>query len=108
MTNLNISDYRRRRQELMQLMGGDIAVLPTAPEATRNGDVHYPFRPDSDFYYLTHFPEPEAIAVLAPGRSNGEFILFCRERDAEKESWNGSRSGLEGAVEKYGADDAFQ
>ena len=107
MANLNISDYRRRRQELMQLMGGDIAVLPTAPEATRNGDVHYPFRPDSDFYYLTHFPEPEAIAVLAPGRSNGEFILFCRERDAEKESWNGSRSGLEGAVEKYGADDAF-
>jgi len=91
----------------MQLMRSGAAVLPTAPEATRNGDVLYPFRPDSDFYYLTHFPEPEAIVVLIPDRPNGEFILFCRERDAEKEAWHGARSGLEGAIERYGADDAF-
>lgn len=107
MTSFNVSDYRQRRQELMRLMRGGVAVLPTALEATRNGDIHYSFRPDSDFYYLTHFPEPEAIAVLAPGRPNGEFILFCRERNTVQETWNGARSGLEGAVEKYGADDAF-
>lgn len=107
MTDFHPSDYEHRRRELMQLMGGGVAVFPTAPEATRNSDVLYPFRPDSDFYYLTHFPEPAAIAVLIPGRPQGEFILFCRERDSEKETWNGRRRGLEGAVQDYGADDAF-
>ena len=107
MTDFHLSDYERRRRELMQLMGGGVAVFPTAPEATRNSDVLYPFRPDSDFYYLTHFPEPAAVAVLVPGRPQGEFILFCRERDPEKETWNGRRRGLEGAVQDYGADDAF-
>ena len=107
MTDFHLPDYQRRRRELMQLMGGGIAVFPTAPEATRNSDVLYPFRPDSDFYYLTHFPEPAAVAVLVPGRPQGEFILFCRERDPEKETWNGRRRGLEGAVQVYGADDAF-
>ena len=107
MTDFHLPDYQRRRRELMQLMGGGVAVFPTAPEATRNSDVLYPFRPDSDFYYLTHFPEPAAVAVLVPGRPQGEFILFCRERDPEKETWNGRRRGLEGAVQVYGADDAF-
>ena len=107
MTDFHLSDYERRRRELMQLMDGGVAVFPTAPEATRNSDVLYPFRPDSDFYYLTHFPEPAAVAVLLPGRPQGEFILFCRERDPEKETWNGRRRGLEGAVQDYGADDAF-
>ena len=107
MTDFHLSDYERRRRELMQLMVGGVAVFPTAPEATRNSDVLYPFRPDSDFYYLTHFPEPAAVAVLIPGRPQGEFILFCRERDPEKETWNGRRRGLEGAVQDYGADDAF-
>jgi Xaa-Pro aminopeptidase len=107
MTNFHLPDYQRRRRELMQLMGGGVAVFPTAPEATRNSDVLYPFRPDSDFYYLTHFPEPAAVAVLIPGRPQGEFILFCRERNPEKETWNGRRCGLEGAVQVYGADDAF-
>ena len=107
MTDFHLPDYQRWRRELMQLMGGGVAVFPTAPEATRNSDVLYPFRPDSDFYYLTHFPEPAAVAVLVPGRPQGEFILFCRERDPEKETWNGRRRGLEGAVQVYGADDAF-
>ena len=107
MTDFHLPDYQRRRRELMQLMGGGVAVFPTAPEATRNSDVLYPFRPDSDFYYLTHFPEPAAVAVLVPGRPQGEFILFCRERDPEKETWDGRRRGLEGAVQVYGADDAF-
>jgi len=101
-------EFARRRKQLMHMMGADaIAILPTNPERTRNRDVEYPFRPDSDFFYLTGFPEPEAVAVLAPGRPHGEYLLFCRERDAEKEIWNGRRAGPEGAVERFGADDAF-
>ena len=99
--------FNRRRQDLMQLMGDGIAVVATSLECRRNRDVIYRFRPDSDFYYLTHFPEPNAVAVLSPGRAQGEFILFCRDRDAERETWDGRRAGLDGAVSDYGADDAF-
>jgi len=88
-------------------MAGGVAILPTAPVRVRNRDVHYPYRPDSDFYYLTHFAEPEAVAVLVPGREHGQYILFCRERNPDKEIWDGRRAGLEGAREEYGADDAF-
>lgn len=92
----------------MNVMDEDcIAIVPTAPPRNRNRDVEYPYRPDSDFYYLTGFSEPDAVAVLAPGRPQGEFILFCRERDPEMELWNGARVGLEGACSDYGADDAF-
>ena len=107
MKDFQVSDFDRRRRDLMELMGHGVAVFPTAPQVTRNRDIHYPFRPDSDFYYLTHFPEPDAVAVLIPNRPQGEFILFCRERDIEKECWDGKRAGLEGAVLNYGADDAF-
>ncbi len=89
------------------MIGDGIAILPTARHQPRNNDVLFPFRPDSDFYYLTGFREPQAIAVFAPGRRNGEFLLFCRERDADKEQWDGLRAGLRGAVEQYGADQAF-
>ncbi|MBI5612585.1 MAG: Xaa-Pro aminopeptidase [Gammaproteobacteria bacterium] len=99
--------FDKRRRDLMQQMGGGLALIPTAPVRNRNRDVNFPFRPDSDFYYLTHFPEPEACAVLVPGRAHGEFILFCRERNPEKEIWDGRRAGLDGARELYGADDAF-
>ena len=99
--------FAKRRADVMQHMGGGVAILPTAPVRPRNRDVHYPYRADSDFYYLTHFPEPEAVAVLVPGRAHGEYILFCRERNPEKEIWEGRRAGLEGAREIYGADDAF-
>lgn len=99
--------YRRRRQDLTHFMRGGAAILPTAPRQIRNGDVHRRFRPDSDFYYLTHFPEPEAVAVLAPNRAAGEFILFCRPHDADQERWEGRRAGLDGAVEQYGADQSF-
>ena len=92
----------------MDMMGDNsIAIIPSAHERVRNRDVHYPFRQDSDFMYLTDFLEPEAVAVLIPEREQGEFILFCRERDVEKEIWDGWRIGQEGAVEQYGADDAF-
>ncbi|MGD2075714.1 MAG: Xaa-Pro aminopeptidase [Gammaproteobacteria bacterium] len=101
-------EFARRRKQLMRMMGSDaIAILPTNPEQARNRDVDFPFRPDSDFYYLTGFPEPEAVAVLVPGRQHGEYLLFCRDRDPEMEIWNGRRVGPEGAVERYGADDAF-
>lgn len=99
--------FNRRRQDLMQLMGDGVAVISTSREATRNRDVLYRFRPDSDFYYLTHFPEPHAIAVLSPGREQGEYVLFCRDRDPQREKWDGSRAGVSGAIEQYGADDAF-
>jgi len=85
----------------MALMGDGVAVMPTALVSRRNSDVDYPFRPDSDFQYLTGFPEPESVLVLAPGRTQGEYILFCRERDAEKETWHGRRAGLEGAIETF-------
>jgi Xaa-Pro aminopeptidase len=90
------------------MMGsGSIAILPTAPLLVRNRDVHYPYRPDSDFYYLTGFPEPEAILVLIPGRKQAEYVLFNRESDPQKELWDGARAGQEGACEQYGADDSF-
>ena len=98
---------KKRRREVMDLMGSGVAIIPTGPIRKRNGDVEYPFRADSDFYYLTHFPEPEAVAVLVPGREHGEFILFCREKNKKKEIWEGLRTGLEGARSIYGADDSF-
>ncbi|MCU7846425.1 MAG: aminopeptidase P N-terminal domain-containing protein [Candidatus Thiodiazotropha sp. (ex Lucinoma kastoroae)] len=102
------SEFKRRRRELMRMMGPDsIAILPTAPLLIRNRDVHYPYRPDSDFYYLTGFPEPEAVLVLIPGRKHAEYILFNRERDPIKEQWDGSRAGQEGACIEYDADDSF-
>jgi len=102
------SEFARRRQQLMQMVGQEgVAILPSAPVRMRSRDVEYRFRQDSDFYYLTGFAEPDAVAVLVPGRKGGEFLLFCRERDPDKELWDGSRSGPDGAVENFGADDAF-
>jgi len=107
MPDMDMKVFARRRQEVMRMMGGGVAILPTAPVKIRNRDVQYRYRPDSDFYYLTHFPEPDAVAVLVPGREHGEFILFCRDSNPEKEIWDGRRAGIEGAREHYGADDAF-
>ena len=92
----------------MRMVGDDgIAILPSAPTRLRSRDVEYRFRQDSDFYYLTGFAEPRAVAVLAPGRAAGEFILFCRERDKLQEQMDGSRAGPDGAVSDFAADDAF-
>lgn len=104
---MDMTIFGKRRHDVMQHMGEGIAIIPTAPVRLRNRDVDYAFRPDSDFYYLTHFPEPEAVAVLVPGREHGEFILFCRDRDPAREVWDGKRAGLEGACALFGADDAF-
>ncbi len=105
---MNRTEFERRRRQLMRMVGkGGIAILPAAPVRMRSRDVEYRFRQDSDFYYLTGFAEPEAVAVLVPGRPQGEYLLFCRERHAEKELWDGKRAGQDGAVDEFGADDAF-
>ncbi|MEJ1297535.1 MAG: Xaa-Pro aminopeptidase [Candidatus Sedimenticola sp. (ex Thyasira tokunagai)] len=105
---MNNAEFKRRRRQLMRMMGeGSIAILPSAPVARRNRDVDYSYRPDSDFYYITGFSEPYSVAVLIPGREHAEYVLFCRERDPEKEVWDGTRAGQEGAQIIYGADDSF-
>ena len=105
---LPLPDYVGRRRQLMaKLSDRGVAVLPTAGLQTRNRDVHFPFRPDSDFFYLTGFAEPEAVLVLAPGYAGGEQILFCRPRDPEREVWDGRRAGLEGALEMCRVDRCY-
>lgn len=102
------SEFKRRRRHLMQTVGRDaIVVLAAAPERIRNNDAHYPYRQDSDFHYLTGFGEPEAVLVLVPGRAQGGEILFCRDRDPERERWDGPRLGVEGAERELGIDHAF-
>jgi Xaa-Pro aminopeptidase len=92
----------------MALMGtNSIAIVPSAKQQLRNRDVEYPFRQDSDFHYLSGFDEPNAVLVLLPGRKQGQFVLFCQERDPDKELWHGYRAGPEGACADFGAEDAF-
>ncbi len=101
-------EFARRRKELMSMMEpNSIAIVPSAQEQTRSRDTEFHFRQDSDFFYLSGFVEPESVLVLIPGREHGEYVLFCRERDPQKEIWNGYRAGPEGACEQFGADDAF-
>jgi Xaa-Pro aminopeptidase len=107
-TGIPATRYARRRRQLMRHAGDDaILVIPAAPERVRSRDTHYPYRQDSDLWYLSGFPEPEAVLVLVPGRGAGESILFCRERDPEREGWDGPRVGPEGAVDGHGMDDAY-
>ena len=102
------TEFQRRRRQLMRMMGKDaIAIVPSASVKQRNSDVEYHYRQDSDFQYLTGFGEPESVAVLIPGRPQGEYVLFVRDRDPARETWDGARAGPEGAVSEYGADDAF-
>ncbi len=103
-----LKEYADRRQRLIEQMAPEsIAILSAAPERTRSRDTNYPYRQDSDFFYLTGFNEPDAVLVLIPGREHGESVLFCRERDPKKELWDGLLTGPEGAVSRYGMDDAF-
>ena len=107
-THIPKAEYARRRKALMaQMEPNSIAILPAAAVAIRNRDVEYLYRQDSDFQYLSGFPEPEAVIALIPGREHGEYVLFCRERNPEREQWDGLRAGQEGAIRDFGADDAF-
>ena len=102
------TEYARRRRQLMRLAGEDsILIVPAAPERIRSHDSHHPYRQSSDLLYLSGFGEPEAVLVLVPGRRAGETLLFCRERDPERETWDGRRLGPEDAVQALGLDDAY-
>jgi len=100
------SPYAKRRQQLLSRLGDGVAIVPTAPERVRNRDSHHPYRFDSYFWYLTGFPEPEAVAVLVGG-STPRSILFCREKNEEREIWDGFRHGPEAAREAFGFDEAW-
>jgi Xaa-Pro aminopeptidase len=92
----------------MDIMGtNSIAILPNAEVSSRNRDVDYPYRSDSNFHYLSGFDEPDSVIVIVPGRPHGEYLLFCRERKLEKEIWNGYRAGQEGAIKNFDADDSY-
>ena len=101
----DISIYRARREKLSRAIGAGVAVIPTAPERVRNRDTHFPYRFDSHFYYLTGFAEPEAVLVVIAGPAP-KTILFCREKNLEREIWDGFRYGPEAARERFGVDEA--
>ncbi|HEY9825911.1 MAG TPA: aminopeptidase P N-terminal domain-containing protein [Stenomitos sp.] len=101
------AEYRQRRQALMDKIGAGTAIFRSAPMAVMHNDVAYNFRQDSDFYYLTGFDEPEAVAVLAPHHPEHRFVLFVQPKDPEQETWHGYRVGVEAAQSEYGADVAY-
>ncbi|UJP05329.1 MAG: aminopeptidase P N-terminal domain-containing protein [Nitrosomonas sp.] len=105
----SVHAYFTRRHLLADKIESGIAVVPTAPERLRNRDTHYPYRFDSYFYYLTGFHEPEAVVVIAPatGQSPARHLLFCREKNKEREIWDGFRYGPEAAKEAFGFDEAY-
>lgn len=98
--------FKARRLALMQSMGSGMAIIPTAPEVIRNRDSHYPYRFDSYFYYLTGFREPESVLLLIAG-TEPKSILFCRNKDMEREIWDGFRHGSAGALAEFGFDEAY-
>ncbi len=103
------TDFRaqiQRRKRLLREIGDGVAFIPTAPERLRNADTHFPYRFDSHFWYLTGFPEPEAVLVLVGGKP-GRTILFCREKDLEREIWDGYRFGPKEAQKLFGVDEAY-
>ena len=100
-----ISHFAIRRQRLAQAMREGVAVIPTAPERLRNRDTHFPYRFDSHFYYLSGFPEPEAALVVIAGDAP-KVLLFCREKNEEREIWDGFRQGPQAASERFGFDEA--
>ncbi|MBZ9575392.1 Xaa-Pro aminopeptidase [Modicisalibacter sp. MOD 31.J] len=103
-----LDEYRARRRALMDaLPAGSAVMLPAASLVTRSNDSDYPFRQNSDFHYLTGFPEPDALLLLLPGREAGESVLFCPDKDPLLEAWTGIRIGAEAAVARYGVDQAF-
>ncbi|MDD9941671.1 MAG: Xaa-Pro aminopeptidase [Myxococcales bacterium] len=101
------AEYAERRKRFLGELTDGIAIVPCAPSFIRNNDVEHEYRQDSDFYYLTGFDEPESVLVLKPGHADGEYILFVRERDPEREVWDGRRAGVDGAVTKFGAEAAY-
>src|SRR5215470_10271759 len=104
---IDLGAFIDRRQRFAEAIGDGLAIIPAAREVSRNSDVHYEFRQDSDFFFLTGFDEPDAVAVFNPSHAKERYVLFVRPRDREMEIWNGHRAGVEGAVATYGADAAY-
>lgn len=105
---IKTAEFAKRRKHLMDMSDAEsIFIIPAANERIRSKDTTYPFRQDSDFWYLTGLNEPVAVLVLVPGRQHGASLMFCRERDADKEAWDGPRLGPEGAVSALQLDDSF-
>lgn len=100
-------EFQHRRQQVMEKIGNGTAIFRSAPMAVMHNDVEYTYRQDSDFFYLTGFNEPDAVAVLAPHHPEHQFILFVQPKDPEKETWTGYLHGVEGAKEIFGADEAY-
>ncbi len=96
--------FAARRARFLERLGGAAAVIPAAPLVTHHADVEYPFRQNSDFWYLTGFDEPDAVALFLPHCPENPFVLFVEPKDPTAEVWNGRRWGCEGAVERFGAD----
>jgi Xaa-Pro aminopeptidase len=107
MTSEDLATFIERRRRFVEAIGDGLAIVPAASETVRNNDVHHPFRQSSDFYFLTGFDEPDAVAVFNPAHAKERFVLFVRPRDREMEIWTGHRAGVEGAVAVYGADAAY-
>src|SRR5947208_3929778 len=107
MTAPELEPFADRRLRFAAALGDAIAVIPGALEVRRNGDVNYEFRQSSDFFFLTGFDEPDAVAVINPAHAKQRYVLFVRPRDRQMEIWNGRRAGVEGAVAQYGADAAY-
>lgn len=103
---ININEFSKRRYQLMAEMVEGVAIVPTSPELIRNRDSHFPFRFDSYFYYLSGFKEPESVLFLIAG-PQAKTILFCRDKDMEREIWDGFRYGPAGAVIEFGIDEAY-
>src|SRR4051812_45790586 len=99
---------RKQLKNFIEAIGPDsVAVIPAAHESTRSYDTEYKFRQDSDFWYLTGFPEPDAVAIIDPANTKAPYTLYVRPRDPEMETWFGRREGVEGAVKNHGSDRAF-
>ena len=99
--------FELRRKSFAEEIGDGLAIIPAGRETVRNQDVNYPFRQASDFFFLTGFPEPDAVAVLNPSHPSERYVLFVRPKDREREIWDGYRAGTTGAVDEYGADAAY-
>jgi len=103
---INLNEFTARRHRLMKAMGEGVAIIPTSPELVRNRDSHYPFRFDSYFFYLSAFKEPESVLFIIAGKEP-KTVLFCRDKDIEREVWDGFRFGPKAAAVEFGIDEAY-
>src|SRR5215510_6755831 len=104
MTSEELATFIERRRRFVEAIGDGMAIVPAAPETARNSDVSHPFRQNSDFFFLTGFDEPDAVAIFNPVHAKERYVLFVRPRDREMEIWTGHRAGVEGAVAAYPVD----